>query len=243
MIAETPALDLIGEATNGNEATTLITATSPELIFLDVRLPGRSGIDVVDAVRPAGVVIFTTAFDDYARIAFELGALDYLTKPFGHERLARAFARATPQLLANRARGAVGELATGLTPDRTLLSERLQRAQELRRPVDSIFVRDRGSVIPVAVRDIVRIEADGDFVAVVTRSRRHLVYMNLSDLAQQFDPLHFVRIHRSHVINLNAVQEIRGATSSRVEALLADGARIVASRTGTRALRNRLRNT
>jgi two-component system LytT family response regulator len=238
MIEEIPWLECVGEAADGDRAVSLIQSLDPELIFLDVRLPGMSGIEALERARSHAAVIFATAFDGYARAAFELGAIDYVTKPFGPERLHRAVGRAAMQVRAMR------EESNGSTPGQPGLSSLRARLDAVRsQPVTTIFARDRGLIIPIPVHEIVRCEADGDFVAVHTRERNYLVYLNLGDLASQLDSRLFVRVHRSHLVNMTAVDAIESLDANRVELRLRDGTRIAASRTGTRALRARMRQS
>jgi two-component system, LytTR family, response regulator len=227
-------LTCVGEAASLDEGVTLLREQQPELVFLDVALPGGTGLELLQRASSDPVVIFATAFDQYALAAFELGAIDYVTKPFGPERVHRALARATAQLEMRR------RLAQSMTRGSvSSLGVRLETVAI--KPIETIFVRDRGSIVPVRVRDIVRLAADGDFVGVFTDRRRFLVYVNLGDLATQLDPSMFLRIHRSHIVNLGAIDSIRTSDPNRVEVLMRDGSRITASRAGTRLLRSRIR--
>jgi two-component system, LytTR family, response regulator len=241
IIGDIDWLECVGEATDADQAASLIVSLDPELIFLDVHLPGGSGIEVLERARCSAAVIFATAFDAYALSAFELGAIDYVTKPFGPERIQRAVGRAAMQVRGARdlARDrAHSEVATSPS-DAPSLRARLDAVRL--KPVTRIFARDRGTIVPIAVTDIVRCEADGDFVAVYARGRRYLVYLNLGDLSAQLDSDLFVRVHRSHLINMAAVESIEWLDASRLTLRLRDGSRVAASRTGTRALRARMR--
>ena len=227
-------VECIGEAADGVEAVAAIRDQHPDLVFLDVQIPGMSGIEVLERAAADVAVIFTTAHDEYAMMAFELGAIDYLRKPFGKERFLRALERARPHLDARRAR----------TPESVSLTERLAAAASstlAAEPLTRLFVRDRGQVIPLQVADIVRCEADGDYVAVHAGGRRHLIYVNLSDLASRLDPTRFIRVHRSHLINLDRVSAMAPFDASRLEVRLADGSKVVASRAGTQLLRGHVR--
>lgn len=228
-----PWIEWAGEAADGTAALTAIGTLKPDLLFLDVRMPAPNGIEVAERAGPGVAVIFTTAHDEYAMTAFELGAIDYLHKPFGRERFMRAVERARPQLEDSRARRADGAGST--------LAERLAFAQEPVVSVSRIFVRDRGAVRPVSTADIVRCEADGDYVAVYAQGRRFLVYVNLGDLAARLDPQRFVRVHRSHVVNLDWIAEIVPRDASRLHVKMKDGSEVTASRAGTQALRARVR--
>ena len=232
-IAELQCLEWVGEAEDGPGALDLIESARPELLFLDVELPGLSGLDVLSRTDVPMVVVFTTAYDDYALVAFELGAIDYLRKPFGRARLVRAVERAVPQLQALRERSRSDAMLQGAAS----LDSRLLATRQNAAPLTEIYVRDRGSVVTVHVRDIVRMEADGDYVAVYASGRRHLVYVNLRDFAERLESARFVRIHRSHVVNLAHLVSVTAADADRAAVEMSDGAHLTASRSGTRALR------
>lgn len=224
-------IECVGEAVDGIEAIEALQSLKPELVFLDVQMPGANGVEVLERTGSDLAVIFTTAHDDYAMSAFELGAIDYLRKPFGEQRLFRALERAQPHIAARRSRQShdVG----------TPLAERLAFASSPSRPIARLFVRDRGAVLPIRVEDITHCDADGDYVAVYANGKRHLVYVNMGDLAAQLDPERFVRVHRSHLVNLDAVASLVSHDASRLEVRLKDGTRLVASRAGTQLLRAR----
>jgi two-component system LytT family response regulator len=236
LIGEVPWISCIGEADDGVAAISAIAEHRPDLVFLDVQMPGASGVEVLEQTggsHPDLAVIFTTAHDDYAMIAFELGAIDYLRKPFGRDRFLRAVERARAQLEASRApQGAERGSA---------LAERLAFAQRPPQPLTRLFVRDRGAVVPLRTDDIVRCEADGDYVAVYAGGRRYLVYVNLGDVAAQLDPERFVRVHRSHLVNLDHVASLTPHDANRLEVRLKDGSRVVSSRAGTQALRAKIK--
>ncbi len=231
LLADEPSVHLVGEARDGPEAITALRRLQPELVFLDVRLPGASGLEVLEQAQADVRVIFTTAHDDYAIAAFELGAIDYLRKPFGRERLMRAVARARPQVLAaRRTHGASAPLA-----------DQLRYAGDHELPRRRIFVRDEGTVLPLRCEEIVRCESDGDYVVVHARGRQFPVYLNLADLVLQLDSEQFVRVHRSHLVNLDHVASVAPHDPSRLAVTMKDGSQVVASRSGTQLLRRRYR--
>ena len=221
----------IREAHDGVEALDAFRTYQPHLVFLDVQLPMMSGIDALEQSELTAAVVFTTAQDDAAITAFELGAIDYLRKPFGRERFALALERAKTQLATIDVSSGAGTATVG---------ERLRQVREARRPIERLFVRDRKQVVPIDTHEIVRCEADDDYVVIYSASGgRHHAYINLRDLVAELDPARFVRIHRSHVVNMDFVGALAYHDPNRVEVQMKDGTRIVASRTGTQALRAR----
>lgn len=216
-------LSLIGEAADGDTARALIEAARPDVVFLDIRMPGRDGLAVLAALTHRPHVVFTTAHDAHAVQAFELGAVDYLLKPFGAMRFATAVARLRERVA----------LPTELEP-----LDRLREVQETTdKPLERVFVRTGQRLVPVRLRDVSRVDADGDYVALVVEGRRHLLHMTVSALLPRLDPERFVRIHRSHVVNLDYVVAIRPHDAGRYVVEMRDGVKLVASRSGSQTLR------
>lgn len=231
LLTDVAWVDCVGEATDAASAVETLRALEPDLVFLDVQLPDGTGLEVLERYERPVAIIFTTGFDEYALTAFELGAIDYLRKPFGQARLMRALERARAHL----------SQAAHAPPDEVPLAERLALAGQGGKQTTRIFVRDRGSVIPLRTDAISRCEADGDYVAIYAGGRRYLVYVNLGDLEARLDPETFVRVHRSHLINLDYVESLAQADPNRLEIHMRGGTRIVASRMGTRLLKARMR--
>lgn len=223
LIRTVPWLHSVGEATNGRTAVAAIDELQPDLVFLDVQLPGLSGIQVLARTRYTPAVIFTTAFDQFAVTAFELGAIDYLLKPFGQDRFSRALDRARPHL------------------ERQLGGAATDRAREVlaHGPVARIFVRDGGRIVPIAVRDIQRLEARDDYVEVIASGRSYLVHLPLAEFERRLDPSRFVRIHRSRIVNLDLVTGFTPYDATRLQVEMKDGTRLLASRKRSRSLRER----
>ena len=213
-------IECVGEAANGPEAIEAIDALRPELVFLDIQMPGMSGIEVLRRVRHQPFVVFTTAHAQHAVTAFELGALDYLLKPFGEERL-----RATLE----RVRSAVGEPRA---PSLDRLAEAMGRA-----PMSRLFVRTGRSIVPVPVGGIARFEAVGDYIAAHVGPSQHLLHLSLGQLEERLDPLRFVRIHRAHLVNLDHVTAFRRTPGGGLAAELAGGTTLPVSRAKARELR------
>jgi two-component system, LytTR family, response regulator len=213
----------IHEAADGRTAIAVANAERPEWIFLDIVMPGGTGLEVLEQLEYEPKVIFTTAHDQYAVTAFELGALDYVLKPFGRDRLERAIARAR---------------STAATTGEPLL----QRAQEAlaprRRTLSKIFVRDGPRILPVSLASIERIQGADDYVTIITSAKEYLVSIRLSDLENHLAHESFLRIHRSHIINLEYVTSIQPSDVGRLEVVMKGGTRITASRAGTKRLRD-----
>ena len=230
LAAGVPWLSCVGEAGDGAAAVRAIDELRPDLVFLDIRMPELSGLEVLERTEHEPAVIFTTAFDQYAVAAFELGALDYLLKPFGRERFLAAVDRARRALGATRSEGDDRDSST-VARARAALGAVSGLAER-------IFVRDRGRIVPIPVREIERLEAEDDYVAVHARGRRLLVYLPLGDFERRLDPARFLRVHRSHVVNLDFVTALVPFDAARLQVEMRDGTKIMASRTRSRELRH-----
>jgi two-component system, LytTR family, response regulator len=213
----------IHEASDGPAAVALANSQRPEIILLDIVMPGATGLEVLQQLAYEPKVIFTTAHDEYAVTAFELGALDYVLKPFGRERLARAMARARSTAESGSA-SVVDRAREALQPSRRVLSR--------------IFVRDGTRIVPVALNDIERIQGADDYATIVTRTKEYLVSVRLSELERHLELGGFLRVHRSHVINLEFVASIQPSSSGRLDVTMKSGARVTASRAGSKRLRD-----
>ena len=222
LIDATPSLRWIGEAPDGESAVSLLNTRRPDLVFLDIRMPELDGLAVLNRLRYSPQVVFTTAYDSHAVQAFELGAVDYLLKPFGPDRFATAVDRAL-RSAAQAMRADAAEPARMPSGDA---------------PLTRLFARERGQIVPIAVADIDRLEAEDDYVAVYARGRRHLITVTLSALLERLAAPAFLRIHRSHAVNAGAITALTPDPSGRLRVTTRDGAQIMASRSGTQVLRS-----
>jgi two-component system LytT family response regulator len=222
LIHKVPWLERIGEVADGRAAIAAIDELQPDLIFLDVRLPGISGIDLLSRLRHRPAVIFTTAYDRFAVTAFELGAIDYLLKPFGVERFSRALERARS------------------LPERHAGTATVERAQEVlgSGEIPRLFVREGGQIVPIRVSSIEWFEACDDYVVVHARGRESRINLTLSALEQRLDPRVFVRVHRCHIVNMDHVASWTPYDGSRFQITLRTGATLLASRQRSRVLRD-----
>jgi two-component system, LytTR family, response regulator len=222
MLSGVSWLTIIGEAANGLAAVEAINRLRPELVFLDIQMPGLIGTDVLQQVKHRPFVVFTTAHAQHAAAAFELGALDYLLKPFGEERLLRSL---------ERVRAALGESGTA-PPALDRLREALAAG-----PMTRLFVRSGNGVIPVAVSGVSWFEADGDYVVAHSGKNRYMLHVPLSRLEARLDAKRFVRIHRTYIVNLDDVVTFRAHGKGQLEAELRDGTRLVVSRERAKEIR------
>ena len=215
-------VDVIGEAADGQAAVRAIVTLKPELVFLDVQMPGLLGTDVLRHIVHRPFVIFTTAYSQHAVTAFELGAADYLLKPFGAARLASAM---------ERVRGAIGEPSSVDAMER--LSGTLGGG-----PITRLFVRVGNTIVPLPVDRVSRVEADGDYVVAHAGGSRHLLHLSLSSLVARLDPLRFAQVHRAHIVNLDHVRAFKRDARGNLEAELNDGTRVPVSRARAQELRS-----
>lgn len=225
LLAEIPWITIIGEVADGSEAVRAIDELRPELIFLDVVMPGCTGIEVLSRIAHRPSVVFTTAYDRYAVAAFEARALDYLLKPFGRRRLVATLDRIRESIAA--------DVASDIDS-----VERGRAALEVSAPLDWLFVRERGRVTPVNVQHVVRFEGSDDYVTIHTAERQLLATLRLADLERML-PANFVRIHRSHIVNLAMVESFVTGEGARFTVVLRDRTRIAVSRDRARWLRER----
>ena len=220
-LAHEEGVELIGEVHDGPAAVAAIDHLTPDLIFLDVHLPGFSGLEVLRQTRRKPGVIFTTAHDQYALQAFEWGAFDYLVKPYSQDRLRLALRRLSDRAVSTSSGPALNDRVST-----ALQTEYLQR----------FFVRHANSVLPVHVEEIVSITAEDDYSAVHVDGKQHLVYLPLREFARRLNPNRFIRIHRSTIVNLDHVVRVE-SLARRLLVHLRDGSRVIASRAGAGELR------
>ncbi len=210
-----PDVEIVGEAGDGLEAIQKILDLRPQLVFLDIQMPRADGFDVLREVYPEHkpVIIFTTAYDQYAIRAFEVEALDYLLKPFTADRFLAAVNRAI------RAMSGSGE--TEQKVDRLL--EALRR--EPNRP-RRLLVRADGRMFFVKAADIEWVEAEEKYVILHTRTQRHMIRQSISALETQLASAFFIRIHRCHLLNLEALKEVMPLARGDSVAVLHSGTRL-----------------
>jgi len=232
-------LEVVGQAANGIEALRVVEETSPDLVMLDVQMPGLTGFEVARRLVRAGVdaqFIFVTAYDQHAIEAFEVNAVDYLLKPVEAERLATAVDRARRRIQTDRT--AERERSTDeLERLLQLLSDRQERREQL-----AVKVADR--FLLVQSDEVVHASVEDDVITVVTNSLSGTSnYRTLDELQARLDPAVFWRVHRSHLVNINKIKEIVPWFSRNYILKMRDGkgTEIPVSRSQTKRLREYLR--
>jgi two-component system LytT family response regulator len=220
-IADVEDFRVVGEAGSVDEGITAVKSAKPDVLYLDIQLGNHNGFDVIDGLRgiAAPLVIFTTAYSEYAVKAFEVQALDYLLKPFDRDRFLKSI---------GRTRTALQE------PDRSDVEERVRRllAQIPGRPAatSQILVHEADRAFFLAVEDIQRVSAAGNYIEVHARGKVHLLRDTLTSFIAQLDPTEFLRVHRSHVVRVNFIAEMRPMFHGDYELVLRDGQTLSLSR-------------
>lgn len=219
-----PSVEVVGTARNGVEALAMIRSLQPDLVILDIEMPGRTGLSVIENLRAGDAipeVIFSTAFSHYAVKAFEVNAVDYLTKPVSFERLREAVRNAGERLAARTANQRFAELQELIA---TLQAEAGNDGHIYEQ---ELWIRRKEGLERLPVRSIDLIEAQGDYVNLHVGEEMHLIRGTVSSLETRLDPALFVRSHRSFLVNTSRIRGIRRKTGGRMELTLSTG-RLVA---------------
>ncbi|HKO18844.1 MAG TPA: LytTR family DNA-binding domain-containing protein [Acidobacteriaceae bacterium] len=216
LLAEERGVDVVGEAANAEETFELVRAAKPQVVFLDIHMPGMDGLDIAAELSrgkdaPPPHIIFTTAHDQYALRAFEVHAVDYLLKPFSRERLSSAIERARKQINAQQASGTSSGSSSG-------------------RYASRIVFKSRGRIVFLPLSDIRWISAEENYVRIRTATETHLLRETMARLQEKLDPEVFLRIHRSSIVNLEFVKEVRTEADGEYSVVLLSGEKVSMSR-------------
>jgi two-component system LytT family response regulator len=237
-LANFPEIEIIGEAANGREAVKLIKSAGPDVVFLDIQMPGLDGFGVVRALigAPAPLFIFVTAYDKYAIEAFEANALDYLVKPVEEERLKDAVHRARETLksraAANRESRLVELLASLNSDERDRIKELLAEPtwSEKDRYPERLSFKDGSKVVVLGAEEIEWIDAAGDYMCIHAGGKTHIIRETMKTLEQRLDPTRFQRVHRSAIVNVKKVKELHPHSNGEYFLILENGAELKLSR-------------
>ena len=230
-------VDVVGECRNGREALAALDTLAPDLVFLDVQMPELDGFEVMRARGAARMpyVIFVTAYDEFAVQAFETHALDYLVKPVNEARFAAALDRARERMRFAEAlelTRRIGDLlaAHDRRGDARVAGDDAFASSPAPLPARRLIVPTATGELVLDVDEIDWIQAEDYYAAVHARGRRHLIRESLASLEQRLDPGRFVRVHRSAIVRLDRVREVRSAASGESVLILRDGTRVPVSR-------------
>jgi len=235
LLAHTEDAVVVGSATNGIEAVERIRTLEPDLVFLDVQMPGKTGIEVIREIgaehMPA--TIFVTAYDQFAVQAFDVAAVDYLVKPFDDERFEAAFARARQRLSVEGMHKLRAQLLSVLQDGPGMAFTPADTAPKY---LERIAVEMRGKVRSIPVDQIDYIVADGPYAELHTGDRRHVIRESMQALEERLDPKHFMRVHRSMIVRLDLVDTLHRGAGGDYELQLKNGTRVKVSRSRREAL-------
>jgi two-component system LytT family response regulator len=218
-LREEPEIEIVGECATATETIELVKSTRPELLFLDIQMPGMDGFDVVGALEACKditmpSIIFTTAHDQYAVRAFEINAVDYLLKPFTVERL-----RSAVQRVLERTHAPAVSTAHGNRSSRNGVPYSTR-----------IVFKSRGRIIFLPVSDIRWIGSEENYVRICTGTETHLLRETMAHLEERLDPEIFLRVHRSSIVNLQFVKEVRSEVNGDFTVVLVTGEKVSMSR-------------
>ena len=241
LLAGDASVEIVGEAGTGSEAVAAVGETRPDLMLLDVQMPELDGFGVIRAlpVVDLPLVVFVTAFDEHAIAAFDVHAVDYVLKPVEGPRLLAAVARARTRMRQESAsrhvqQAALADVASRQSSasngDETSHALETETAVGAHRADDRLLVRHEGQLSAIRARDVLWIEAQGNYARLNLPGKSYLVRATMTNLEQRFDPGQFARIHRSVIVNLDAVLEFQPWFGGDYVVILKNGSRLKASR-------------
>lgn len=214
LLSEYDNLDIIGEAANGEEAADKINAEKPDLVFLDIQMPGKSGFDLLEDLDHIPYVIFVTAYDEYAIKAFEVNALDYLLKPVENHRLEEALKKVEHRI----------------NEDRSHTEEAPSSNEDVLNLDNQIFLKDGDKCWFVSLSDVRLFESEGNYVRVYFKDKKPLILKSLNNLEKRLDPSAFFRTNRKFIVNLKWVENVETWFNGGLQLELKDGTKVEVSR-------------
>jgi two-component system LytT family response regulator len=224
-------IELVGECADGFAAVQMIEERAPDLLFLDIQMPGKTGFDVLSEIdaEQTPVVVFLTAYDQYAVRAFDACALDYLLKPFDEERFERALARAKTQIRRDSAAAVFDdpdeETASPLAP-----REAAGASQAAQQPLERFVVKASGRIFFLKADEVDWIEAYGNYVRLHVGKSAYLLREPIGAMEAKVDPNRFLRIHRSALVNVERIREMQPMFHGQYTVVLHDGTQLTLSR-------------
>lgn len=210
LLEDHPSVEVIGEAANAEEANQMVNELNPDILFLDIQMPGKTGFELLEMLDYVPLVVFTTAYDEFAIKAFEVNALDYLMKPIQAERLAETAAKLSEKVQAKAVSNHSGDKKLGLD--------------------DQVFVKDGDRCWFVGLSNIRLFESDGNYIKVYFDSNRPMIHKSLNALDEKLDERAFFRASRKHIINLSWVESIEPWFNGGLMVKLKGGDKVEVSR-------------
>ncbi|MDN4503322.1 LytTR family DNA-binding domain-containing protein [Alteromonadaceae bacterium BrNp21-10] len=239
-LSEYTDLDIIGECINGSDAAAKIPQWQPDLVFLDIQMPGMNGFELLQFLHnkqhKIPVIVFVTAFDSYAIKAFEVHAMDYVLKPVDDDRLMSAVNKVVHYFSAQQQqlyKDKLAHLVAGITGDSCEdILRHLAQGTPIRisQFADTLAIKDGSEVTRVAMKDIKWIDAAGDYMCVHSSIGTHIMRSTMKELENELDPRLFVRAHRSAIVNINEVSKMVSRISGEYHLILQNGTEIKVSR-------------
>lgn len=216
-----PDIEIMGECSSGKEAIAAIKTESPDLVFLDVQMPEGDGFDVLESIdfHTMPIVVFVTAYDQYAIRAFDVHALDYLLKPFDQTRFEQALVRAKSEVV----------LRNNTNVNQKLLSM-LEHIESHKKELDRILVKSSGKVFFLKFDEIDWVESAGNYVKLHVGSESHLLRETMGEMERKLGNEKFVRIHRTVIVNLDRIKELQPWFNGEYIVILNNGMKLTASR-------------
>jgi two-component system, LytTR family, response regulator len=229
-----PDFEVVGECENGEQALTAILGLKPDVVFLDVEIPGQNGLELMGSLPKSAqpYVILVTAFDKYAVQAFEVDATDYLLKPFNRTRFAQTISRLRERTASASSVGRRNQVNAAPQPVR-------QEPQDC----DRVLIKSGSGIIFLRSSLIEWVEAQGDYVMIHVGKTNHLVRETMNRMASRLDPNRFVRIHRSAIVNFDCIRELHPLGGGDYRVLLRNGTQLTLSRSYRAALLDKLPST
>jgi two-component system LytT family response regulator len=223
-----PEIEIIGECRSGSEAVAFIRKQTPDLLFLDIQMPGMNGFETLTKIGVENIpaIVFVTAYDKYALKAFEVHAIDYLLKPFTDERFAAALAQAKQQIQMKE----VNRLSRNLVAVIAQQARSESISSKRNRFLTRFMIQSSGRAAFIKASDVDWIGADDYYIKLHVNGRTHLLRMSLNELEEKLDPDQFLRIHRSAIVNFERVKELQQNANNEWVVLLKDGTELKLSR-------------
>jgi two-component system LytT family response regulator len=222
-LGDHPQVEVVAECRDAHEAFEAIAKHHPDLLFLDIQMPEINGFELLEMLDEHPKIIFSTAYDQYAIKAFEVNAVDYLLKPYDEDRFNLALERAIHSLQSDQKQ------------DDTI-QKLLQTIQASTRYLERILIKQAGRIVIISCREINLIKALDDYAEISSSKESYLIQQSLNHLEERLNPDQFVRVHRSYIVNIDAIRDIVALSSGRYKLYLKDGKEIFVSRSGYKKL-------